>query len=150
MNQLFFLAVKSTIDKIGSDLAAASALGTKATDMDDYTATEEIFHSESSAVLWELSSMDEDPRDPMYSVVFNIGARTCNDAANYKLAKVLGEISSMLGKDLRIPIKDYSGAVASAPLGFLHIVKQQSAPQSFDRTSGIRMIQVTARALRWV
>lgn len=150
MKELFLVAVKSTLDKLGNDLALSQVTPTKFVDLDDATAVEAVLTSTEDAILWELSSFDVAPVDPLYRVEFNIGARTTNDPANYNILKLAGKVREVFQIGSKIEIRDYSGDTASSPLGFLFVTFIAVNPQVYDRVSGIRMISVSAKAQRYV
>lgn len=146
----FLLALKSTIDKLGNDLAQAQVPPISFVDLDDSTATEAVFTSTNNALIWEMSSFDESPADPLYMATFHIGARTVNDPSNYSILALTGKVKEVFKVGSRIEIKDYSGLAASAKQGSLTIINVSVNPQAYDRTSGVRLISVTARARRWL
>jgi len=150
MREQFLLSIKSSLDKFGNDLALAQPTETKFVDLDDSTAVEAIMTSTDNAIIWELSGFDDSPRDPLYSVVFNIGARTSNDAANYGILALIGKVKEIFPIGRKLDIRDYSDDVASDVSGFLLITSVTVNPQMYDRTSGIRMITVTGKAQRYV
>jgi hypothetical protein len=150
MREQFLLAIKSTLDKFGNDLALAQPAETKFVDLDDSTAVEAVMASTDDAVVWEMSGFDDHPRDPLYSVVFNIGARTSNDAANYGMLALVGKVKEIFPIGKKLEVRDYSDDTASDVKGFLFITSVAVNPQMYDRTSGIRMVTVTARAQRYV
>jgi hypothetical protein len=146
----FLVAIKSTIDKLGNDLALAQTPPATFVDLDDITAVEEAMKSTNNCIIWEMNGLEEDPRDPLYLVPFSIGARTVNDAANYNILKLTGLVKSTFPVGASIDIKDYSGVTATASQGKLIIMSVSVNPQGFDRTSGVRLISIMARAQRWV
>jgi hypothetical protein len=150
MREEFLLAVKSTLDKKGSTLALAQATATKFVDLDDSTAVEEVMSSTDDAIIWELSGFDEVPADPLYHLAFNIGARTSNDAANYGILSLVGKVKEVFPLGSKVEIRNYAEDVESPVLGVMFITFVAVNPQLYDRTSGIRMVTVTARAQRYV
>ena len=146
----FLRALKSTIDKIGNDLALAQSPALKFVDLDDVTAVEEIMTSTATAFVWEMSTFKGVPRDPLYEATFNMGVRTTDDAANYNILGFAGLLSDTFDVDKIIDIKDYSGVNATSSQGALHITYVTTNPQVFDRVSGIRMLSISAKAQRWL
>lgn len=149
MRERFLVAIKSTLDKLGNDLALAQPTPTKFVDLDDSTAVEAVMSSTDNAIIWELSGFDDNPQDPLYSVVFNIGARTSNDAANYSILTLVGKVREVFPIGAKLEVRDYSDMVMSDVQGFLFITMINVNPQMYDRTSGIRMVTVSARAQRY-
>lgn len=143
------MSLKSTIDKIGSDIATAIDPDLDFVNIDDPVNTEQILASDEDALIWQILHMGEEPRDPMYSVEFGIGAKTSADAGNYDMMGILDAIGDHLYEGAEFPVKDYSGATASAQNGYLYISGVVVDPQQFDRVSGIRFMSVSARALSY-
>ena len=141
------LAVKSTIDKVCIDLATAS--GIKFLDLDDATAVEGVMQSTDSAVIWELQTFDESPQDPMWSISFGVGGRTSNDASNYEILALTGAIASKFTIGTQIPIFNYSGTTVGLQEANMTVISNNTAPQLFDRTSGLRLAGITAKLLRF-
>lgn len=146
----FLLAIKSTIDKLGSSLAAAQTPPVRFVDLDDSTAVEEVFTSLDPAIIWEFTGLEDAPADPLYTAIFSIGARTTNDAANYSILNLVGKVRAIFPVGGMIDILDYSDTVASAKQGNLVVTSVSVNPQAYDRTAGIRLITITARAQRFV
>lgn len=146
MNNDFFLAVKSTLDKEAYDLSVS--LGTQAADMDDTVKAQEILSKPDAAIIWQLISVDEVPLDPMYEVAFVIGAKTTNDSGNYDLLQFNSNVNDKFYKGARISVKDYSGASASAEEGYLFVTDVGLAPQQFENESGIRFLSILAKGVR--
>lgn len=146
----FLLAVKSTIDKLGSDLASAQVPPVRFVDLDDSTAVEEVLTSTDPAIIWEFSGLEDSPSDPLYTAVFSIGARTTNDAANYSILSLVGKVRAIFPVNEVIEIKNYSDVVASAKQGNMRVTSVSVNPQAYDRTSGLRLITIAARVQRFI
>lgn len=151
MSQANFLkAIKSTIDKIGNDLALAQLPPIQFVDIDDSTATEAVFASDTDAIIWEMNGFEDNPSDPLYLVTFSIGAKTANDPANYNILGLTGLVKNAFPVGDSLDVKDYSGLTASLSQGRLLIQRVNVNPQGYDRTSGVRLISITALAQRWL
>lgn len=146
----FLVAVKSTIDKLGNDLAQSQVPPALFVDLDDSTATEDAMSSEADAIVWELGTLEEEPADPLYMLTFSIGARTTNDAANYDILRLTGKVREHFKKGNTYRVRDYSDLVASVEMGVIRITDVVVMQQSFDRTSGVRLVTVYARAQRFL
>jgi hypothetical protein len=149
MRELFPLAIKSTLDTLGVGMAQSLTPPALFVDLDDVTATEEVFSSTTPAILWELGRLDESPRDPLYALTFSVGVRTSNDAANYTIMNLVGKLKEVFPIGRRILVADLSDSGTPAPIGQMIITKVDLNPQVYDRTSGIRMVSVIGRAQRY-
>lgn len=144
----FTLAFKSTIDKMGYDLAQAQNPVLDFIDLDDLVVAGELFKSNRSALVWEFLTLDEVPTDPLYTFSFRIGARTVKDIANYNVLKMLDAVKASFPARTDTPLKNYSGATAGPVVGYMYISNIGVDPQQFDKESGMRMIVVSGRAVR--
>jgi len=144
--ELFLLAIKSTIDKLAGELATTEGLSL--IDLDNTVEMQELFSSEDNAVVWEYGTLAAEPRDPLYMLTFNIGARTVKDSANYNILSLTGKVQELFKVCSRIEVKDYSGLVESGVMGYIMPNHAAVTPQQYDKVSGIRMMTVTARAQR--
>ena len=149
-SETFLLAIKSTIDKLGNDLALSLTPPALFVDLDDATATEAALASETNTIVWSLGEFQEDPRDPIYRLSFDIGPRTCNDPSNYTILALTGKVKALFVPGSAIAIKDYSGALATATQGTLFITDVSVNQQVYDKTSGVRLVSIYARAQRWL
>ncbi|WP_019865136.1 hypothetical protein [Methylovulum miyakonense] len=149
MTTTFDVAVKSTIDKVLSDLAMAS--GWIFFDLDGAYLTPDIGESKAPAIVVSFPGITPNPRDPYYAVVFEAGARTSDDPAQYIAKTILGTISEVLDIHKGIPVYDYSGAVAGdVKLGELIPISRIPTPSRFDQISGLNMYQLVALCQRFV
>lgn len=142
----FAMDLKSTLDKIGHDFAAA--LGAEPIDLDGATNVEEVLTEDGPAVVWKLLSLSESPRAPLYLLDFLLGAKTTNDVGSYQLMSLLEGLSISQGDT--ITVRDYSGASASDPTGEFFITAVEMNPQAFDALAGIRLFGIQARAVRFL
>ncbi|RLA43137.1 MAG: hypothetical protein DRR06_12870, partial [Gammaproteobacteria bacterium] len=88
--QNFPVALKSTVDKIGYDLAQAESPAVEFVDLDNVVNTTALLKTDDTALIWSMGLLVPTPRDPLYSVSFHIGARTVNDPANYDIMLLVG------------------------------------------------------------
>lgn len=144
------LAVKSTIDKIGNDLAATLSIP-HFIDLDDVERSSNILAGTDSAVVWKLMFLDEEPRDPMYNLSFMIGVKTSEDPASYDLLGFISAVKETFPIGDSIPIMDWSTNVTpTVKLGSAYITVSGVEPQVTERASGVRLLSMEARVLRYL
>lgn len=145
----FISYVKSTIDKAGVDIAAAVGDPTlKFVDLDDSVAVQTALDSKDPAIVWEILELVEDPVDPLWRLHFGIGAKTTDDPGNYNLATLLDAVNAVMAKRNTLEVYDFSpGGDEVTKRGYIYITDIGVDPQLFDRTSGIRLISVSGRAV---
>ena len=144
----FYLPVKSTIDKIVVDIARSLGIGFL--ELDDTVSTDNALSSPDDYVVYRFVGMDEEPRDPLWLVAFEVGAKTTTDPANYDLAQIMSAIKEVIATGKAFTVYDYSGvAQPTTPAGDLYIVDARVDPQMFDGVAGIRMLSVQARAANY-
>lgn len=141
----FTTAFKSTIDKIGYDIAQIRSL--PFIDLDDLSASEGLFKTSRDAIVWEFLGFSPAPTEPLYDFGFRIGSRTVNDAANYNCLTLVDDLSKEFYVNSRHPIQDLTGAVAGPELGYLIVGDIRVDPQMYDKQSGIRMVLVTGKCV---
>jgi hypothetical protein len=144
----FYMIMKSTLDKHCNELIASSGADAGA-NLDDIQEAVELFHTDQNAILWQLINADEQPRDPLYHVVFAIGGRTTNDSGNYNLISLQTAVNAVFHKGKEIELYDYSGPIQSVLKGCLTITQAGLTPQESDNESGLRMQIFTGRAFRF-
>lgn len=144
----FALALKSTIDKILYD--TASVHGYNFYDLDgSYQSTEQV-ESENTAIAWSLSSFTESPRDPFWNMQFEVNAVTSNDASQYESLKVMSLLQQLFSVGSSFYIGDYSGVnLPTSNLGEFIVSWSGASPAAFDRTAGLRPLQVMATVQRF-
>lgn len=150
LEQDFLKALKSTVDKVGFDLGQIQAPPLEFVDLDNTVKAQEMFDSQDDYLIWEMLTLTDDPRDPLYTATFNIGARTVNDPANYDILTLAGKVKAIFKIGQRIDIYDYTGTVVSSKGGSMIPIDVSVMTQQYERVSGVRMITVTAKAQRIV
>ena len=145
----FISYVKSTIDKMGVDIAEAYGNNTKFVDLDDTVNIAEIMAGTDSAIVWSMLALVEEPIAPLYLLNFGIGAKTTSDPGNYNMSDLLDAVKSAFEKGKTVDIRDWSpgGDSGVAKRGTLSVADVSVDPQLFDKASGIRLISVTARVV---
>ena len=144
----FLVAVKSTVDFIASNFATANNL--LFVDLDDVTATEDLFKTQSSAVLFRMNTLAPSPIDPLYLGTLQVGVRTVKDPANYELLTAVGAVGAMFPRGERIVVANYSGSTVGSDEGVMSPYESSVAEQQYDLLSGIRMVNVHFHAQRTV
>lgn len=147
----FYMEVKSTLDFLMYDLCEQMKTTfplLKAADLDDVTVVSDVLGGDSPALVWKFGELEASPSDPIYTINFYVGAKTTQDAGNYKLSDMLNHVSSLFAKDVSFKIRDYSQEPVSDVTGNTYIVSSGIAPQQFDHQSGMRLLQVVGRVWR--
>lgn len=149
----FYMAVKSTLDKVARNIADDLVLDGEATigvaDLDDTDQTDSVLASPDPAVIYQLLDVGEDPRDPLWLVTFLVGTKTVSDAANFKLSKIQSKISRIFTVGDELDIYQYfSDEAPSDRLAVGTFIANEISPQQFDAQAGIRLAKVSMRVLR--
>lgn len=147
----FYLEVKSTLDKLMTDLIPvlqAVDPNLSGADLDDFRQTDHILASSDASLVWQLVSLEQDPRDPLWEFKFYVGVKTTEDKANYNLAELMALAMKDFTVNNSFDIADYSGATASAKRGSATIIRHETNPQMFDHQSGIRLTMVCCKVIR--
>lgn len=143
----FSLALKSTIDYLAKNLA-----DTKGFPFFDLASAEfdtALVESGKPAICWDFESIDEMPRDPMWTCSFSIGAMALIDPSQYISLDIVGAISDAFKIGESYDIRDYSGDLASGVVGRFMIVSCGLAPAQQDQATNVRFVMVSARAVRY-
>ena len=144
----FIKPVKSTIDHLGYSIGTNYLGGAvDVVDLTDDVNVEELLQSPDSAILWEMVTIDEAPRSPMWNVSFLIGAKTSKDNAGIERMSLLEAVNSVIKVDRDLDVHDYTGAVAGSRVGLLHITSVGLDPSQGDRFAGMRLIAVRGKGL---
>ena len=145
----FFEVLKSTIDKEGVSIANNYPGGpVKFLDLDTSAGQTELYSSDDDLILWELLTLDDSPRAPLYEVLFGIGAKTTNDPGRYTMASLLGDVRKIFSKGSSIIIRDYSpGGDSVTKRGDIFVTDVTVSEQQFDKASGIRFVVVTGKVV---
>lgn len=147
----FVLETKSTLDKIAKDLSVT--MGIDYVDVDDTVNAAAKLTGVGSVLVWRFMSMEEDPMDPMYSLLFAVGVKTTSDPSNYDLLGFVSQIKATFKKGTWLDVLDYSTASVPDPLtpeGSILFTDSGVDPQVMDRESGVRMLTVSAKCQRFV
>lgn len=147
----FVLHVKSTIDKVMTDLVAsmqADYPGLRGVEVDNLVQTDEIMKGTAPALLWQFLALIPTPRDPLYRIEFLIGVKTVSDAGNYLMAAIMAEIGAVFAVGETISVGDYSGAIADLNTGYMVVGQNTMIPQQYDHMSGYRFFSIIAHGAR--
>lgn len=143
----FTLALKSTLDYEAKQLA--DQLGLPFVDLNSESFNIEELEGDQPFVCWEFASVNEDPRDPLYLVMFDIGVATFMDPSQYISLDLLGAFNDHFRTGRIIQVYNYSGAdMPDTVAGTMFVTASGVTPQQADRAIGLRFITVTARANR--
>jgi len=144
----FTLALKSTIDKMGVDLAGTLGVA-DFLDLDDVVNASTVLQGETDAIVWLFSTLDENPVDPLYTVIFSVGAKTTSDASNYDMMQFISKVQATFKKKSTFKIYDYSGAAPDATLrGTMTVIQSGVEAQEYDKESGYRFVSIVAQVVR--
>ena len=152
----FPLIVKGTLDKLVSDKCAAlqgQYPGLQWAEVDDTLQTGAVFEGQGPALIWQFGTYYPDPRAPMYSVEFSVGAKTTADPGNYELIDLVSQVREMFKPEQVIQLFDYIKP-ATDPLdlvskGYMRLISNEISPQHFDRQSGIRFAIIRGKAVQY-
>ena len=144
----FHLHVKSTLDYQVKQLALSGGL--TYIDLDGDPINAELMQNDDNALAWSLIGLSEAPRDPMYSVEFEVGGKTVLDPARYQSLDIAGLVQSVFSAGKSIQIMDYSGAsMPTVTTGVLVITGVSVVPQQTDRTVGLRLVAISGRVVKY-
>ena len=148
----FLSMVKSTVDKKGVDIAQAyTPAPLDFIDLDDTDRAQELLTSNKDMLIWQVVTFEEAPIDPLYTLIFGIGAKTVNDAGRYEMMSILGAVKTVFSRGETVGVKDYSpGGDGATKQGYLYITDTGVDPQVDDNHAGLRFVTVAARAVRLV
>ncbi len=144
----FPVSVKSAIDKLAHTLAISKGL--PYVDLDDTTTTAELLRGEQSAIVMEFGTLEGDLIDPLYAGSFSIGARTVRDPGNYDILQLVGDAQDLFPQGKRILIYDSYLPAETGLQGVLIPGDAMVAPQQYDMSSGIRLVEVKFKAQRLI
>jgi len=150
MYQDFMLALKSTLDKAGRDIATKIGIKTFV-DLDDTVNAAEALQSNKPMVMWRLLTLDDAPRDPLYQAQFVMGVSTFQDASNYTLLGFTGAVKETFQVGDALDIYDWSKAAAPAPAdkrGYMLFTANGIDPQAQEAETGYRLMSIEARVAR--
>ena len=151
----FVLSLKSTIDRVLSSLAASKGL--TYVDIDGSSLNSEQLLRASPAVAWSQTSYQDEMRTPFFTFMYQVGAVSVNDPAQYQSMDTLGAVLDVMGPGHSIDIYDYSAvAGVSGPtgptggkLGDMIIIDAAAQPMASDLVENLRIVNITARGARY-
>jgi hypothetical protein len=144
----FMLAIKSTLDTLMVELAAVKSV--PYLDLDDTTKTPDVLGKNEPALIGEFGTLEESPIDPLYNGSVRVGARTCDDPANYKILELAGTLNDKFSRGSVIPIFEMFGSVPGPKVGTMTITSTEVVEQNYDVLSNFRLMNVTFRAQRLI
>lgn len=146
----FYAYVKSTIDKIGVDIANAiepQVPGLQHVNLDATTGVQEVLTSKDPAIVWQLASLQGNPRAPLYSLTFLMGAKTTEDMSNQLMSMLVAIVMETLPEGARIGIQNYSGDGPVTQEGTIFIQSSGVDEQEFDNQNGIRFLAIVGAVI---
>lgn len=148
----FLSMVKSTIDHHGVTIAQAYAPEDLAfVDVDDTIRMQQMLESLQGAIIWQMVTFEEAPADPLYTLIFGIGARTTQDPGRYGMMSMLGAVQQVFNVGEPVDIFDFSpGGDGVTKQGFMYVTNVAVDPQLDDKESGMRFVSVAAKVVRMV
>lgn len=144
MDENFLLWLKSTIDKLGVDLAGDLGFS-KFLDIDDrsdYATT--LVEGNNDAVIWRVMDYSETHVRGRWAFTFVIGTSLHTDVNNTKAMRASSIISQQFRAGCTLDIKDYTGAVESERKGLMSIIQNSVDPALSDGMQGFRWSAITA------
>jgi len=149
----FVLEVKSTLDKIMMDIRQdfedGGVANIKGVDLDDIKQVDIDLGGTDPCVVWQLASLDQHPRDPLWMMKFAAGVKTTADKGNYNLAEFMSKISASFAIDKIIEIYDYSEDTPDpTKVGTVTVCSHEINPQQFDHQSGLRLLVINSKVIR--
>ena len=135
--------VHSAVEGISAELGDALLVA----EVEDMALLDSVLKERDAGALYQLIKFDENPRAPRFKLSFNVGAKTTDDAANMLLAKILDALGDTFAVDEAFDLRDYSTAADGPVLGRMLLTDVGTAPQQFDKQSGIRMISCSAAVM---
>lgn len=143
----FSLSLKSTIDYLAKQLADAKGLPFLDLASAEFDAA--IVESDQPAICWDFESIDEMPRDPMWTCSFSIGAMAMLDPSQYISLDLVGLVSETFSIGKSYDIYNYSGDTVSACVGKFYIVGCGLSPAQQDQATNVRFVTISVRAVRY-
>lgn len=143
----FILQVKSTLEYLAVQIAASLPGTVDQFELDDTVNTAAKMESASPAIVWQLMMLDPDPMDPLYRVVFGIGAKTVADVGNAVMMQLVSAVHTQLPVGAQIDVMDYTIAVPTKT-GVLLVTAPALDPQQFEAASSIRLMTINAKAIK--
>jgi hypothetical protein len=143
----FSLSLKSTIDYLAKQIADSKDL--PFFDLASSEFDTAIVESDQPAICWDFESIDEMPRDPMWTCAFSIGAMALLDPSQYISLDIVGLVSDKFKVGESFDIRNYSGDSASDIEGKFTVVSCGLAPAQQDQATNVRFVIVSVRAIRY-
>lgn len=143
----FYAYVKSTIDTIGVEITNTiqpqlPGVNLQHINLDATRGVKEVLSSTDPAIVWQLASLKGNPRAPLYTAVFLMGAKTTDDVSNQLMSLLVTAVFDALPEGKIIPIRNYSDQGPVADEGTLFIQNSGVEEQEFENQSGIRMLPI--------
>lgn len=148
MTATFNLALKSTLDKTVKGIANAASLDY--VDLDGAALNSAKLLEAKNSIAWAQTHYSLDRSRVMFDLVFEVGAITTSDPAQYKSMDITGKLLDAFRPMSQIDVYDYSGTQAgTTKLGDLTILRADVQPLVSNDIEGFRSIAVTAKGVRY-
>ncbi len=155
------ISLKSTLDfycnKISQEIRASGdpeVASLLADGLDNLVTIDANTKNKAPAILWHGGSFKAAPLDPLYEFEFSVGVKTTNDDANYVMTKLLSQLAGYFAVGIDIIIYDYSVTVEDMvgvpEVGAILITSCSSQPMLYDNQSGLKMLNVTSKVMRFL
>jgi len=144
----FPLYVKSTLDALSKALATSAGFQWfEADSVGAWAATQE---SKEPAVVMSLAHIAEDPMDPCYEAIVELGVQVTLDPTQRVSMKGISLVGTAFAVNGRVEVKNYTGTSApTAVLGYGTVVEAQTEPSLAGKTSSVRMWSLRMKFVRF-
>lgn len=153
-SRVILMAFKSSLDRIVGDLAiqlsaaAPAASPVKSFDLDDADGLRQVQAGTEHALVYQFITLAPDPRHPLYTCEFLVGAKTSNDSGNYAMTDLLTDVSELFTPGAFFQLMDWSGADEPTEIiGSMMISDAVPSAQMFENQAGIRLLQVSGKVM---
>lgn len=136
--------IKSTMDKIGVDLAQVILSPTAvALDLDDSEdVRRKLGDQKNSAVVWRILDFSNSRVPTLNSLAVGFAASVADDSSNMSTMSLAGTIYDRFCVGKQIEIRDYTGSVEGGLKGHWGITSIDTNPQVDDGNRGYRFIVI--------
>lgn len=144
----FPLYVKSTLDHLAQALASEHSL--MYFDLDGMAFVSDVMQTDEPALAWSMGAFVPDPVDPLYTLEFDIGGKTSKDPAQFVSIDIVSLVRTVFREHTSLTVMNYTkGIPPVTAMGSLFITNAGVMPAQYDRTSGLRLVNVFAKVQRF-
>lgn len=120
--------------------------------LDDAAIAEKALRNRHNALVYESPSLRQDPRDPMWTIQFSVGAKTVDDSYGLELGRLVAELSDVFGENQTIELFNWDDETVdgrpSQKQGEMYVVDVEMDDGVVEPSATLRVLRVTARAIR--